>query len=264
MPPKSFAQQEEIRREFMRQRQVGASASDSSTFRVYELLRAGLRDGSISGQEQLSEHVLVKTYGASRNSVRRALQMLADQGLVSRERRTGTNVTHEFTPVLVGEIGPRAWTGTSYAGRLVVDTIACTQITLSPELRRRMATDSDQAILIEQVGSVDGAPHYYRLGYVLTDLSPTALMQVLEELHLSFPPLHEAFERCHGRPFGHTAYSLEAVTAEGDVADHLQVPAGTPTILRELLTTGADDQSGELSFTYFASGRVALSGRMDG
>lgn len=264
MPPKSFAQQEEIRRDFMRQRHYGASAGDSSTFRVYELLRAGLRDGSISGQEQLSEHVLVKTYSASRNSVRRALQMLAEQGLVSRERRTGTNVTHVFTPVSVGEIGPRAWSGTNYAGRLVVDTITCTQIALSPELRRRMATTCEQAILLEQVGSVDGAPHYYRLGYNLTDLSPTAFMEIVDELHLSFPPLRDAFERCFGRPFGHTVYSLEAVTAEADVAHRLQMPEGTPTILRELVTTGADGQSGELSFTYFASGRVALSGRMDG
>jgi GntR family transcriptional regulator len=247
----------------MRSQHDETRIADTSPHRVYELLRAGIRDGSIATGEQLMESLLVKTYGASRNSVRRALQMLADQGLLSRERRTGTNLKHEFIPIHAGEIGPRAWSGTSYDGRLRVQTLLCTATSPSPDLRRRLQNNDGQVILIEQLGTVDDRPLYFRTGFVALETPPADLVQRLESVHQHFPPLSEVFETVHGRAFGGTSYSVEAVAANERVAHELQIQINTPTLLRELTTFDAEGTPGELSFTYFAPGRAVLSGGLD-
>lgn len=262
MPGYSMSDNERRRQIYMRSRQDAVRMTDTSTHRIYELIRAGLRDGSISETDQLSEHRLVEQYGSSRNSVRRALRMLADQGLVNRERRTGTNLAHEFVPIPAGEIGPRAWTGTAHEGRLDVSTLCCDTLPVSPELRKRLDCGERQIIVLEQVGSLDATPLYFRIGYNVAESSPDMFMRQIECCHVDYPPLATVFERLFETGFGSSTYAIEAVAASERVGQELNVPPGSPTLLRQLTTYDSEHRPRELSFTYFRSGGAILSGEM--
>ena len=58
---------------------------------IYETIRDGLRDGTFGHGEKLpTERELAETFGAGRNSVRKALDRLVSEGLVTREVGRGT------------------------------------------------------------------------------------------------------------------------------------------------------------------------------
>lgn len=251
---------DERRREYQRRLSQTAPPQESSPHRVYELLRSALRDGSIGTADQLVEHLLVSTYGASRNSVRQALQILADQGLLRRERRTGTNLAHEIVPIPVGEVGPRVWNGTAHEGRLKVRTIECTRIPVGSALQERMRYSGSHMLLLEQTGLFDDEPLYHRTAFLAISLTPQELMTRVESLHRgNYPPLPVAFEVVLDEQYGGSTYSVEAVAADERIAAALDIAVGTPTMLRELTTYGISGRPGELSFTYFRPGHAALS-----
>ncbi|GAA4545941.1 GntR family transcriptional regulator [Pseudonocardia xishanensis] len=235
--------------------------ADTSSRRIYELLRASIRDGSIGAGEQLDEQRLVRAYNGSRNSVRRALQALAEEGLLDRTRRIGTSLSHTIVPIAPTDVGPRVYEGTAHEGRLFVETLECTRVVAGREVARRLQIDPAQEVVrLEQVGHYEGEPLYVRTGYLVTDLSVDAFLAVLDRCHVDYPPLPVVFERVFERPYGASIYSVEAVAVEERIAALLEVAPDTPTLLRELTTTDEDGRHFELSFTYFRSGRVALSG----
>jgi GntR family transcriptional regulator len=238
-----------------------ALPGDTSPRRIYELLRASIRDGSIGEGQQLEEQMLVRAYNGSRNSVRKALQTLAEEGLLDRTRRVGTSLSRTIVPIAPTDIGPRVYEGTTRAGRLTVQTLECTRVVAGREVARRLRIDpAAEVVRIEQVGNYDGEPLYVRTGYLVSDLDPKAFLAVLDRCHEDFPPLPVVFERVFGRTYGASIYSIEAIALQQRIATLLEVQPETPTLLRELTTTDETGTPYELSFTYFRSGRAALSG----
>ena len=252
---------DEGRRAYRTARGGRARPADTSSRRIYELLRASIRDGSIGAGEQLDEQRLVRAYNGSRNSVRRALQALAEEGLLDRTRRVGTSLSRTIVPVAPTDVGPRVYEGTPHEGRLAVETLECTRVIAGREVARRLQIEPTAEVMrIEQVGNYDSEPLYVRTGYLVTDLPAPAFLALLDRCHVDYPPLPVVFERVFGRPYGASIYSVEAVALEERIAALLHVEPEVPTLLRELTTADVDGRPFELSFTYFRSGRVALSG----
>ena len=75
-------------------RSVGGSAGSrqKSTRIVHQLLRSSIKSGVLQTGDMLSEEHLITNLDSTRSSIRTALQMLADEGLVSRQRKMGTVV----------------------------------------------------------------------------------------------------------------------------------------------------------------------------
>lgn len=256
----SVEERQRIRQGFTKARQDQVRRQDTSPHRVYQLLRAGIRDGSITAADQLIEHQLTVSYNASRNSIRKALQLLAEQGLLSRERRSGTSVAHNLVPVAVSEIVPPAGPGTALAGRLQVVTLECARMEPSPALLQRLQCEPDQVILLEQVGLLDSEPLYFRTGYCVSALEPADHQARVDACSADLPPLPVAFARVFGAPYGDSSYSIEAAAAETRIAGLLGVKPLSPTLMRELILRDRSGRPRELSFTYFRSGRVAVAG----
>ncbi|GAA1854152.1 GntR family transcriptional regulator [Pseudonocardia ailaonensis] len=235
--------------------------ADTSPRRIYELLRASIRDGSIGAGEQLEEHMLVRTYNGSRNSVRKALQTLAEEGLLDRTRRVGTSLARTIVPIAPTDIGPRVYAGTRRVGRLKVRNLECTRVTAGQAVAGRLHVEPGAEVLrLEQLGFYDGEPLYLRTGYLVTDRSAREFLTLLDTLHVDFPPLPVVFETVFGRAYGASIYSVEAIALQERIAALLDVPAESPALLRELTTTDESGRPFELSFTYFRTGRVALTG----
>ncbi len=83
------------------QKQRQALSKDLPTplyFQLYKILKAGIFDGTyINGSQLPTEGQLSESFGVSRITSKRAMDELAREGLVERQRGRGTHVTHEST-----------------------------------------------------------------------------------------------------------------------------------------------------------------------
>jgi GntR family transcriptional regulator len=83
------------------QKQRQALSKDLPTplyFQLYKLLKNGILDGTyINGAQLPTEGQLAEEFGVSRITSKRAMDELANEGLVERYRGRGTHVTHEPT-----------------------------------------------------------------------------------------------------------------------------------------------------------------------
>ena len=80
-----------MRREYERRRSAAQNATEAknrSIARVYDLVRANLP--ALEPGEMLSEADLVRSTSSSRNAVRGALQLLTQDGFLTRKTKTGT------------------------------------------------------------------------------------------------------------------------------------------------------------------------------
>lgn len=253
------------RREFERVRRAraeDATPADVSTSprRVYELIRSMIRRGTMPHDAALAESHLVEQLGASRNAVRRALQMLAEDGVVVRQRRAGTNVAHDIVAVRDGEIGPRAYAGAADEGRLTVVTLECRRITAPAPVRAGLGQDVESVVLLEQVGHVGGSPLYLRVGYCVTDLDEAEFLRRIEANHVGYPPVPVVFQSLFDVPYGSSSSVVEAISCQERAAELIGVPVGSPVLLRELMTRTVDGTPREMSFTHFRGDRVAIFG----
>jgi DNA-binding transcriptional MocR family regulator len=85
---------------------TGIQDLQTSPWRVHNLLRTGIRDGLYPPGHIFDEARLGRELGSSRNSVRQALQMLAQERLVVRERGRGTVVTGAMIDIKLGDLMP--------------------------------------------------------------------------------------------------------------------------------------------------------------
>ncbi|OZC45754.1 hypothetical protein CH286_17175 [Rhodococcus sp. WWJCD1] len=253
-------QADEQRARYIRAQSNRGEKSVTSPRRVYELIRSGIRRGTMPHDEVLSEQHLIETLGATRNAVRKALQMLADDGVVLRARRAGTSIAHDIVAVRDGEVGPRAWAGMPDAGRLTVETLECRRITAPAVIQEFIGTDVESVILLEQIGRMNAKPLYLRVGYCITDFDIGEFTERIESNHSEFPPIAVAHHRIFGTTYGGSSSVVEAISCQERAAELLEMQVGSPVLLRELITRDTDGRPSELSFTHFRADRVAIIG----
>ncbi|MBY4209065.1 GntR family transcriptional regulator [Rhodococcus fascians] len=253
-------QADEQRARYLRAQTNRSEKFVTSPRRVYELIRSGIRRGTMPHDEILSEQHLIQSLGATRNAVRKALQMLADDGVVLRARRAGTSIAHDIVAVREGEVGPRAWAGMPDEGRLTVDTLECRRIAAPTVIQEFIGTEVDSVILLEQIGRMGGKPLHLRVGYCITDFEIDEFTERIESNHSEYPPIAVAHRRIFGTTYGGSSSVVEAISCQERAAELLDMQVGAPVLLRELITRDTDGRPSELSFTHFRADRVAIIG----
>ncbi|MCM3922263.1 GntR family transcriptional regulator [Frankia sp. AiPs1] len=258
--PDRFAEIEKCRVEFGRARRERADPRPlhASPRRAYELIRASLRSGELE-PDALSESRLIDALGITRNSVRRALSMLADEGLLSRAPRRGTSVSHGIWQIPAGEVLPREISESQEWQRLQIEELAHCAVPATDGLRDRLAVTDADLLMTEQLFRLDGQPLCVRTGYVPMIVEPERYFAEVVAIDRR-PPRYEAlFERLFGAPLGTAEAVVEAVPCEERTARLLGVEAGSPVLLREVLVRDGTGRPREVSYTHFRGDRVALS-----
>ncbi|GAA2234769.1 GntR family transcriptional regulator [Herbiconiux moechotypicola] len=235
-----------------------SSPGETSARRAYEMLRTLLRSGELTTRDALAEDSLAVTLGASRNAVRKALQQLADEGLLIRQTKSGTRLVHEMIHVDGGQVVPRGMALGADRGRLCIEQTRTERVILSPVVRKRLETEARIGVLSESRFHVDDAPISLRVGYVAGD--PDLVQKALRAFGtVNPPPYEEAFRQLYGAPFGSSHSTIEAIRCEARTAAILGVDEGAPILLNEVLVRDVDGVARELSYTYYRSDRVAIS-----
>lgn len=232
-------------------RRVGPSR-ERAVRQVHDVLRASIRRGLLRPAQPLVEFQLVRSLGVARNTLREALQTLAEEGLVTRRPGVGTLVTRPMMRVGMDDIltfDAEGQLGSQVPAARVSVTLLADEPVEFADLAQVMGFPSGRLRLIETLVSVDDEPACVLATY----MPPGAENSHLAVTGLSMPV---SFEQFIGAPLGSTATTLEAITADTWTADALGIPVGAPLILREQILTSSDGAARIVTFTRYRADRV--------
>ena len=189
-----------------------------------------------SGTRLPSEYEFTEIFATSRMTVNRALQMLADEGLVVRRRRKGTSVAPRIAEHAVMElrdIGDEIEEmGAAYSYALlqrrdvVMDAIQAGHFD---------ATPGSPALFLNCLHSSDGEPVLIEERFINLSTVPDALGEPFDVT----PPNRWLLRNV---PWSRVEHVILAVNAAGDCAALLRIPPGEACLCLER-TTWKDDRS---------------------
>ena len=199
--------------------------------RIATLMRQRIRAGAWpSGGQIPTIEALMAEFGASRVTVRQALEILEREGLIERHRGRGTFVTDRA--------GAFQWIGLGRSWRALVEAIGGTRprlVGVADGVQPPGAHDADFTPApayrcLKRVHSRGGVP--FAVMHLYLDRRCYAMAPERFDKELVIPLLQELPDVRIGR----ARQTLTIAGAEPEVADHLGVPLGAPVgMLRRVI-----------------------------
>jgi len=227
---------------------IDARGSEPLYAQVMRRLRADLADGRLKvGQRLAPERELCARFGVSRNTLRRALLDLEEQGLLAAAGRDGWYVA--ASPLVELARGPHSLTAWAREAGLVL-----TSRVLHQRLRRASALEAaalgveEGAGLfeLERLRIVDGLALSLDRSCLPGELAPS-----LEGIDFTAASLYDALAERAGLVPGGRDCVLQATTADARTARLLAIPEGAPLML--VHETVVDQRGRPLEFARLAN-----------
>ncbi len=205
-------------------------------YRLYGLLSAALRDGTIAPQSALpSEPELCARYGISRTTVRRALDRLQREGSIVRRRGSGTYARpQQSAPRLCLELHSLPAALAALESRTTATTLRFDPVPVPAALRALAADIGATAYLLQRLRRGQTDPVLLTSTYL-----PEPIGRRLRRPIPSRPSVITMLDRL-GLPTVGVRCSMSVAPADAGAARALEVPVGTPLLrVRAVLTDGA-------------------------
>ncbi len=201
-------------------------------------IRRLIRSGAWPAGSQIpTELELARRFQVSRGTVRQALQILTQEGLLSREQGRGTFVRAPSPGV--------ALSLTSFAeamrrqGKVPQTRLLAREVLpAEPLLARRLHLPPGTELLrIERLRLADGQPVCHEIRWLARDLCPDLLHEDLEQRSI-----HHLLIHAYHIPLTRMTHTVGIIGATEELAGLLQVPEGTPLFAVERLTYTTGDR----------------------
>jgi GntR family transcriptional regulator len=202
-------------------------------------LMAGIARGEFPVGSQLpTEDGLIQRFAVSRTTVRKAIQILADRGLVEIRRGTGTfvaqpKITQELTE-LAGLVEDMNALGHAARVRLIDRIVVAADADVAEHLALAAGT---RVMRIRRVRLANGVSMSLDETYL-----PLGIGEKIATHDLEAEPIFTLLEKRYEIPLVEAQYNLQAVSADHDVAAALEVEAGSPIFLIERTSYSVGDQ----------------------
>ncbi|QKV93346.1 GntR family transcriptional regulator [Streptomyces sp. NA02950] len=222
-----------------------------------DLLRHQVLTGGFPRGVLPLEDALGADYGASRNTVRQALDLLRAERLVERLPGVGTVVVGEKYRHGLDRLMGLAETLHEH-GRVSneVRTVGPVPAPSCVADRLRVPARAD-VLYIERLRRLGGLPLSLDLTYIPMDIGAELLGADLENTDV-----FRLIEKITGQDLGTAEITLEAVNADAHSAAVLQAPRGAAVLMTERLTHLADGRPVDLEFIRFRGDRITMSGQL--
>jgi DNA-binding GntR family transcriptional regulator len=243
--------------EFEERRRLAREHQVSSPGRVHSLIRTQLRLGEHKRDESLVEEELMRTLGASRTAVRRAMDMLEEEGLIVRRPRHGTRVVSELIPVALTDMFPLS-AGPRDRG-VFIRQLTHRRIAASLALRGMLETDSPSISVFEQEIQRFGIPVALRIVYVPSEFLPDEVDETVLGHSVAADDWAGDFKHLFGVELAQIESTVEAAGADRWVARGLGVPEQSPVLVWEATMRGADERVRLLGYTYYRGDLMVLT-----
>lgn len=198
---------------------------------LYHQIFLALRDEILSGARGFgdvmpTEQELTVQYGVSRITTRRALDELAQHGLVERRRRTGTRVVFRSPAAPIeGHINQAVESLIAFGRGTRVRVIEFGSIPAEPAIAARLEVEEDAPVLRAlRLRLANDAP----LG-VIESFVPANLGIPLDRARLTANPLLELI-RASGHAIGSGEQTIAAIPADPLLAELLEAEPRAPVI----------------------------------
>ncbi|MBN2623174.1 MAG: GntR family transcriptional regulator [Acidimicrobiales bacterium] len=199
---------------------------------IADELRHRVERGELAAGALLpSESEMSAAYGVSRVTVRKALELLRDEGLIDARQGFGWFVATDPVRQTLGRLG----TIEAQLGELGVGSerrvVGFRFVAASPRVRQVL--DSDTVLEVRRVNYADGQP-FARV----TVWCPEEVGARLSRADVESSPFYELVDV----PIGGATQTIGAAAAGRDDAHLLAVPAGSPVLRCERVTRGVDER----------------------
>jgi GntR family transcriptional regulator len=199
---------------------------------IADELRTRVERGDLAAGALLpSESELSAAYEVSRVTVRKALELLRDEGLIDARQGFGWFVASDPVPQSLGRLG----TIEAQLGELGVGSerrvVAFGFVEAPPRVRQVLGADT--VLEVRRVNLADGQP-FARV----TVWCPEDVGARLSRADVESSPFYELVDA----PIGGATQTIGAAAAGHDDALLLGVPAGSPVLRCERVTRGVDER----------------------
>ncbi|WP_371677184.1 GntR family transcriptional regulator [Streptomyces sp. NBC_01276] len=220
-----------------------------------DLLRHQILAGAFPAGVLPLEDALAAEYGAGRNTVRQALDLLRGERLVERRPGVGTVVVCEKYPHGLDRLQGLAETLREH-GEVTNEVRTAGPVRAPAPVARRLGLPEHADVLyVERLRLLNGLPLSLDLTYVPLDIGAALL-----DCDLEHTDVFRLLEELTGQPLGHAEITVEAVNADAHSAAVLQAPRGAAVLMLERLTHLADGRPVDLEFIRFRGDRITMSG----
>ena len=205
----------------------GRSASDALRsplyHQIYLVLRDKIRTGALQpGAILPGEHDLAAEYGVSRITVKRALNELASDGLVTRQRGRGTQVAESTVEPALSTAGEGQLEDLLHMGLATdVTVVEFGYVAAALDVAEALACEAGQEIQrCVRIRAVDGEPFSHLTTYVPADIG-----RAFGAEDLASQPLLMLLERT-GTEVDAASQTVTATLADANVAKALETDIG--------------------------------------
>lgn len=225
-----------------------------------ELLRARILDGAYPPLSRMpSESELGKAFGVSRITVRQALGDLQKEGLIFKIHGKGTFVAKPKAFQNIGTLQGLAESMTQMGYEVINRVRSFKQVPASPVVAERLKVEEGAPVTeIKRVRLINREPVSLEVTYL-----PAAVGERLEKADLATRDIFLVLENDCGIPLGHADLAIDAVLANGDLIQALQVEEGAPIMRIERLTHAADDTPLDFEYLYYRGDAFQYRLRID-
>ncbi|MGV9802403.1 GntR family transcriptional regulator [Mycobacterium sp. NPDC003449] len=222
--------------------------ADVLRHQIYE----GAYDGGLPAEADLAAEFFV-----SRNTVREALAVLKNEGLIERGTKVGTHVAvRKFDHGLDLLVGLKE-TFKDY-GEVRNEVRAVQRLSAPPAVARKLALEpGSQVVFIERLRYLGDLPLSLDLTYLVPDIGDQVVGFPLES-----NDIFALIERVSGRRLGGASFAMEAVSADPHSAATLQLPAGAALLMAERLTSLDDGRPVDLEYIRMRGDRITMRGNL--
>ena len=215
---------------------------------VYAILRGWIFDGTYpAGAKLPPENELCTRLGVSRITSRKALDLLAGEGLVRRVQGKGTFVTAEINgaPAVADMEQLIRRVARASAQSKIVD-VRLREVAGDPDICRDLDLGREQPVReISFVRTLDGKPTGYRQSYLPLDIAPG-----ITAAEIRHKPMLQVLED-HGVEVSVAETLVGACLADTGKAMILDTTVGAPLVRIRLILRNADKRPVERSTRYY-------------
>ncbi|HEX6519374.1 MAG TPA: GntR family transcriptional regulator [Streptosporangiaceae bacterium] len=223
---------------------------------VADVLRREVLHDAFAGGVLPGEADLAREFGASRNAIRDALDILRAEGLVVRVQGAGTRVAGRKYPHGLDQLLGLAETLREH-GDIVNEIRVAGVVMPPPAVAARLQVKADGVVYIERLRRLNGLPLSLDLTYLVPDIGHPVLTEDLEH-----NDIFALIERGAGLSLGRASLTVEAISADPHSAAVLEAPPGAAVLMVERLTHLADGRPVDLEYIRIRGDRLVLRGEL--
>lgn len=227
---------------------------------IKDTLRARILDGTYAPHSRMpSEHELCAAFGVSRITVRQALGDLQKEGLLFKLHGKGTFVSKPKAFQNVTSLQGFAEAMSSMGYEIVNQVRSVRTVKADRHLATKLNVPEGAPLVeIHRVRLLNREPVSLEQTWV-----PEALGKRLVGADLATRDIFLVLENDCGIPLGHADVSIDAILADDEIVDALQVEESSPVLRIERLTHDASGAPIDYEYLYFRGDAFQYRLRID-